>query len=44
VLIAATLYELKQACNSMNDLDELYSDMGIADEVPDNVLHSVCNL
>ena len=27
----------------MKDLDELYSDMGMADEVPDDVLHSVCD-
>ena len=43
VLIAGTLYELKAACESMGDLDELYSDLGMADEVSDDVLHSVCN-
>ena len=26
-----------------NGLDEQYSDMGMADETPDDVLHSVCD-
>ena len=43
LLIAGTSYELYEACNSMKDLDELYSDMGMADETPDDVLHSVCD-
>ena len=43
VLIADTGYELYAACESIRDLDELYSDMGIEDEVPDDVMHSVCN-
>ena len=43
LLIAGTSYELYAACESMDDLDELYSDLGMADEVPDDVLHSVCN-
>jgi hypothetical protein len=25
------------------DLDLLYSDLGMADEAPDDVMHSVCN-
>lgn len=43
LLIAGTSYELYEACNSMKDLDELYSDMGMTDETPDDVLHSVCD-
>jgi hypothetical protein len=43
LLIAGTSYELYEACNSMKDLDELYSDMGMADETPNDVLHSVCD-
>jgi hypothetical protein len=43
LLIGGTTYELYEACNSMKDLDELYSDMGIVDETPDDVLHSVCD-
>jgi hypothetical protein len=43
VLIAGTLYELHAACDSMNDLDELYSDLGMADKVPHSVLHSICH-
>ena len=43
LLIVGTSYELYAACDNMKDLDELYSDMGMADEVPDDVLHSVCD-
>jgi hypothetical protein len=43
VLIADTGYELYAACESIRDLDELYSDMGLAEEVPDDVMHGVCN-
>ena len=43
ILLAATAYEIKLACENLDDLDQLYSDMGIVDETPDDVLHSVCN-
>ncbi len=43
VLIAATGYELYAACETVKDLDLLYSDLGMADETPDDVMHSVCN-
>jgi len=43
VLIADTGYELYEACETVKDLDQLYSDLGMADETPDGVLHSVCN-
>jgi hypothetical protein len=43
VLIADTGYALYEACESIRDLDELYADMGIEDETPDDVLRSVCN-
>jgi hypothetical protein len=43
LLIAGTTYELLAACDNMRDLDELYSDMGMANETPDDVLHSVCD-
>ena len=42
VLIADTGYELYAACETVKDLDQLYSDLGMADETPDDVLHSVC--
>jgi hypothetical protein len=42
VLIADTGYELYEACETVRDLDELYSDIGMADEAPDDVMHSVC--
>jgi len=43
VIIADTGYELYAACESMRDLDQLYSDLGMAEETPDDVVHSVCN-
>ena len=43
LLVAATGYELYEACNSIKDLDRLYSDMGMEDEPPDDVMHSVCH-
>jgi hypothetical protein len=43
LLIVGTSYELYAACDNMKDLDELYTDMGMMDEVPDDVLHSVCD-
>ena len=43
VLIADTGYELYAACETVRDLDELYSDMGMVGEVPDDVMHIVCD-
>ncbi len=43
VLIADTGYELYAACETIWDLDVLYSDMGMVDETPDDVMHSVCD-
>jgi hypothetical protein len=43
VLIADTGYELYAACETIRDLDQLYSDLGIADGTPDDVMHSVCD-
>jgi len=43
ILLAATAYEIKLACKNLDDLDQLYSNMGMADETPDDVMHSVCN-
>jgi hypothetical protein len=42
-LIADTGYELYAACETVRDLDQLYSDLGMADETPDDVMHSVCD-
>ena len=43
VLIADTGYELWAACETVRDLDELYSDLGMADATSDDVMHSVCD-
>jgi hypothetical protein len=42
VLIADTGYELYAACETITDLDQLYSDLEMADETPDDAMHSVC--
>jgi hypothetical protein len=43
VLIADTGYELYAACETVRDLDEFYVELGMADEVPDDVMHSACD-
>ena len=43
VLIADTGYELYAACETITDLDQLYQELGMADEVPDEVMHTVCD-
>jgi hypothetical protein len=43
VLIADTGYELYAACETVRDLDQLYSDLGMADGAAEDVMHSVCD-
>jgi hypothetical protein len=43
VLIADTGYELYAACETIEDLDQLYSDLGMVDETPDDAMHAVCD-
>jgi hypothetical protein len=43
VLIADTGYELYAACETVQDLDQLYADLGMTDEVQEDVMHSVCD-
>jgi hypothetical protein len=43
VLIADTRYELYAACETVRDLDQLYVELGMEGEVPDGVMHSVCD-
>jgi hypothetical protein len=43
VLIADTGHELYAACQTVRDLDRLYANLGMADEAPDEVMHSVCD-
>ncbi len=42
ILMAGTAYELYEACESLRDLDELYAGLGMADEVPGDVVREVC--
>ncbi len=43
VLIADTGYELYAACETVRELDQLYSELGMPDEAPDDAMHSVCD-
>ena len=43
VLIADTGYELYAACETLNDLDTLYTELGMAQATPKDTLHSVCS-
>ena len=43
VLIADTGYELYSACETMRDLDRLYTELGMAQRTPDDVIHAPCN-
>ncbi len=43
ILLAATAYEIKLACESLDDLDQLYSDMGMTNKTPEGVLDNVCH-
>jgi hypothetical protein len=43
VLIAGTAYEIYAACESLRDLEQLYSDMDLAEELPGDVMASICD-
>ncbi|MEH6580291.1 MAG: hypothetical protein V7754_00035 [Halioglobus sp.] len=43
VLIADTGYELYATCETVRDLDQLYSGLGMTDEVQGGVIHNVCD-
>ena len=32
-----------QACETVRALDQLYGELGMAEELPDDVMHSVCD-
>ncbi len=43
VLIAATAYEIKMACDTLDDLDTLYAELGMDDRIDKGVMGEVCN-
>jgi uncharacterized membrane protein YbhN (UPF0104 family) len=43
VLIAGTAYEIYAACESLRDLEQLYAEMDLMEEVPGDVMHSICH-
>lgn len=43
MLIADTGYELYAACETMRDLDELYLELGMKEQVSDDATHTACN-
>jgi hypothetical protein len=42
-VLAATGYELYEACESMRDLDELYASLDVTDAGTDGAIQTVCN-
>ncbi|MEP0201305.1 MAG: hypothetical protein ABJ084_10960 [Halioglobus sp.] len=43
VLIADTGYELYAACETLNELDTLYAELGVTQATPEDTLTSVCH-
>jgi hypothetical protein len=43
VLIADAEYELYAACETVRELDQLYAELGMADETPDDAMSGVCD-
>lgn len=43
LLVAGTAYEPYDPCETIKDLDELYADLGMADEVPGDVVREACS-
>ena len=43
MLISDTGYELYAACETISDLAQLDSGFGMADDMPDDAVHSVCD-
>ena len=43
VIIADTGYELYAACETVRDLDQLYSDLGMEEELPGDTTRSICD-
>lgn len=42
-IIAGTGYELYAMCQTLNDLDTLYQDLGIGEQVPEDSMSALCN-
>ena len=42
ILVAGTVYEFYEACQGLADLDSLYSELGIQENVTGDVMRSVC--
>ena len=43
VLIADTGYELYAACETVRELDELYLELGMEEQTPDDAIQAACN-
>ena len=41
-IVAGTAYELYAMCQTLEDLDQLYSELGIASDVPPDTMESIC--
>jgi hypothetical protein len=43
ILIAGTIWELSQLCEGMKDVEGLYADLEVADELDPDVMDYVCH-
>ncbi|WP_439100250.1 hypothetical protein [Congregibacter sp.] len=43
VVVSSMVYELYEACETLRELDTLYTDLGLAETVPDDAMRSLCN-
>lgn len=43
VLIAGTTYELYEACQSVRDLETLYTELGLDEAPPEDAVSAVCD-
>jgi hypothetical protein len=42
VIVASVAYELYEACQTMQDLDTLYNELGVSGELSDDAINSIC--
>ncbi|WOJ92788.1 hypothetical protein R0135_13465 [Congregibacter variabilis] len=43
VVVSSMVYELFEACETLRELDSLYADLGVAENVPSDAMSTLCN-
>ncbi|WP_439106180.1 hypothetical protein [Congregibacter sp.] len=43
VVVSSMVYELYEACETLRELDTLYSDLGLSESVSEDAMSSLCN-